>query len=92
VVVTDVGDAVGDDRRELDHRAEAAAPDDPKRRSDADPRVRLGPRRCGPVHRPLEPFLVDADDDPPPALERHPERTLAVSVGAHRHDEWCPPA
>src|SRR5204863_6180092 len=85
--VADVGDTVGDDRGELEQRAEAAAPGNAERRADADRRVRLRPCRRGAVHRPLQPGLVEAGDHPPAALERQPEGTPLVAAGAYGHDQ-----
>ena len=59
-LVADVGEAVPDDRRELDQVAKAPAPDQPERRPEPDVRRSLRARfRCA-VDRPLQVRLVDA--------------------------------
>ena len=67
--VADVCDAVVDDGRELDQRAEAEAPDGAERRAQADVRLRLRAVGRRAVHRPLQLGAVDADRHLPRALE-----------------------
>ena len=97
VRVADVRDAVRDDGRELDQRAEAARPDDAERRPQrGSPSAPASALRVDAVHRPLERRAVDADGRPRAACGSGAARARLVAgrrdrgttprgAGSHEH-------